>query len=314
MILSIVIPVYNVEKYVYDCLESVVSQVVKYKEDCEILVINDGSQDDSLSIIRSFDWRDCNVAILNQDNQGLSATRNKGISLSKGDYLWFVDSDDIISPNAIEILKNKIYDQDLIYIGHTIIQDDKHTIVGPALDETSFIPFNYGTSTPAQFIIYKRSFLIENNLFFIKGIYHEDTEFTPRCAFLARKIGSINDSLYDYQIRSGSIMTTNRPKRAFDCLIVAKSLITFSYAHGLSLKNTPMNKVICLVINNALDVISKSDPSVQNKWLYVFNKESDYIKVLCSSSQKKYKIEGAIMSLFPKYIVTLYKMLIKLKN
>ncbi len=90
---SIIIPVYNVEKYIKKCLDSVFSQTDK---DFEVIVVNDGTKDNSMDIVKKYD-----VKIINQKNQGLSAARNLGFEVAKGDYLWFVDSDDWLRDNSL---------------------------------------------------------------------------------------------------------------------------------------------------------------------------------------------------------------------
>ena len=313
MFLSIIIPVYDVEKYIGSCLRSVINQQGGVNDIFEVIIVNDGTPDRSMEIINTFDWIGQRHKIINQDNQGLSVARNTGLDNASGDYIWFVDSDDMIANDAICKLKELIVDQDLIYMGHTNVRDDTKTYCPPPINEDIFKPFSFGISSPAQFVIYKRSFLLNNKLRFKKGIYHEDTEFTPRCIFLAQKIGCISDSLYYYQIRSGSIMTSVKPKRAFDCLIVANSLISFSIERGLSVKETPMNRIICITINNALDIISKSDIDRQKEWINWFLECEEYSKTLASSSILKYRIEGILFKLFPRSIISVYKILRLLK-
>lgn len=99
--LSVIIPVYNVEKYLKRCLDSVINQTLK---DIEILCINDGSTDDSLSILEEYKSKDSRIVIISQGNKGLAATRNVGIENAKGEYLAFVDSDDWINSKFLECL------------------------------------------------------------------------------------------------------------------------------------------------------------------------------------------------------------------
>ena len=103
MKVSIIVPVYNMEKRLNKCLDSIINQTYK---NIEIIVINDGSKDNSLDIIKSY--HDDRIKIINQDNQGISVARNNGIKASSGDYLCFVDSDDYIETNMIDELVNKI--------------------------------------------------------------------------------------------------------------------------------------------------------------------------------------------------------------
>jgi glycosyltransferase involved in cell wall biosynthesis len=100
-LVSIIIPAYNVENYISRCLDSVILQSY---QNIEILVINDGSTDNTLSIIESYRVRDRRISLINQKNKGLSAARNVGLDVSQGDYIYFVDGDDFISEKTIELL------------------------------------------------------------------------------------------------------------------------------------------------------------------------------------------------------------------
>ena len=99
MKISIIIPVYNVENYLAECLNSVVNQTYR---NIEIIIVNDGSTDNSFSIIQQYQLQDERIKIINQENQGLSAARNAGMKVASGEYLWFVDSDDYVAINACE--------------------------------------------------------------------------------------------------------------------------------------------------------------------------------------------------------------------
>ncbi len=102
---SIIIPVYNVEKYLKECLNSVVNQTLK---EIEIICVDDGSTDNSLSILEEYAKKDNRINLLKQENSGAGAARNKGLDSARGEYIYFLDSDDFLELNAIEILYNQI--------------------------------------------------------------------------------------------------------------------------------------------------------------------------------------------------------------
>ena len=116
MKISIIIPVYNVEGYLVECLNSVVNQTYR---DIEIIIVNDGSTDSSFSIIQQYQLQDERIKIINQENQGLSAARNAGIKKVSGEYIWFVDSDDYITIDACEKIVEKLKQNnyDLLIVG-----------------------------------------------------------------------------------------------------------------------------------------------------------------------------------------------------
>ena len=194
MILSIVIPVSNVEKYIEKCLLSCIHQDVSYN-DYEIIVVNDGSLDNSLTIAERITSSLINVRIVSQPNLGLSAARNKGLSLVRGEFVWFIDSDDWIEENSlgriISMLKNQI---DILQLQYRKVYENGRPNVE--------VPFCFvdgtksgeemillgGLPAPAQFSIYRTEFLRTNSLRFYEGILHEDSEFKPRATYLAKSI------------------------------------------------------------------------------------------------------------------------------
>ena len=107
MFLSIIVPVYNTEKYLTECLDSLLEQDID-TDDYEIICINDGSTDNSLDILQKYVNEYSNVVVINQQNKGVSAARNRGMESAKGDYFWFVDSDDLVQKNILNRLKNII--------------------------------------------------------------------------------------------------------------------------------------------------------------------------------------------------------------
>ena len=316
MKLSVIIPVYNVELYIRECLDSVANQKNVQKEEYEIIVINDGSPDSSIEIINNFSWGDVNHIIITQNNQGLSSARNKGLQYASGEYVWFIDSDDFIALDAFSKILSKADGCDIINIGYQEYKDARFGNI--YIEEESEGSGNdfliKGISMPAQFHVFKRDFLSAQELSFYEGIYHEDTEFTPRAFFLAERVGVLPDILYYYRIREGSIMTTINPKRAFDNLIVAKSLIDFSNKYVCKIKESPLLAIICLVINNSLNVISKSNKEEELKWISVFLADKSYVQALCASSIKKYKFEGLLFKITPFNPVSIYRRLVSLKN
>lgn len=310
--LSIVIPMYRVEQYIQDCLDSVFNNELSNLY--EVIIVNDGSPDDSLAIAQRITKDRTNVTILSQENAGLSAARNAGLKKAVGEYVWFVDSDDYIPSYAIEKVIECANGCDIINIGY---QEDVEGKVGktriPEADVTGKELIKRCSFIPAQFHIFRRQFLEENNLCFYNGIFHEDIEFTNRAYYLASNIGAISEVLYYYRIRGGSIMTVVRPKRAFDCLTVCESLIHFSNIHQESFKTTPFSTIICMTLNNALYIISQADKKAQKEWLEAYQEKREFNEMLINSDVRKYKLEGYMFKYLPFNKIVLYNILQKLK-
>ena len=127
MKLSIIIPVYNVEPYLRECLESVLQQSFA---DWEAICVNDGSTDNSATILEEYGHKDDRFKIVNQPNGGLSAARNTGLKAATGEYVLFLDSDDWLEGNALEIVSGSLTDEDLLcFSGRRFFEKESHFVV-----------------------------------------------------------------------------------------------------------------------------------------------------------------------------------------
>lgn len=235
MFFSIIIPVYNVEQYLRDCLNSVVTQTYP---DYEVICVNDGSTDGSLAILDKFRKKYNQITIIAQQNKGLSGARNAGIQAAKGDYLFFLDSDDWIEPSTLEILAQKQCGEDLVcFNGRRVFEDGRTEEPDSGIEESLLKGWEYYNkyalvSRKFHFVcsvlrLYRREYLLENNLLFEEGIYHEDNLFTPLACYYAQTVKVIPDSLYIYRIRKGSITQSANVQRLYDMIRVANKLSAF---------------------------------------------------------------------------------------
>lgn len=232
MKLSIIIPVYNVEEYIRKCLESCVNQTFN-TADYEIIVVNDGTPDGSVKIINEYVEKYENIVLINQENKGLSAARNTGLRYAKGDYVWFVDSDDWIDSMSLEILWPYLNRFDIIcqrsffrnYSSAENIIDYK----GEFRQGKDIVFNNYDSK--AQLYLYNKDYLKSNAISFKNGIYHEDMHFTPRALYMAASVICIQSPLYHYRLRDNSISTTVAPKRILDLMDTCNDLLEFSRLH-----------------------------------------------------------------------------------
>lgn len=310
--LSLIIPVYNVEKYVAKCIESCINQDLSIS-DYEIIIINDGSMDNSLEIVQTIAERQDNITVFSQKNSGLSLARNKGLELAQGEYIWFIDSDDWIEKNCLCSIIEKLIDVDVLAIGYIEAYDDttKNSKVFPAtiLGSTGIDLLHNTYIIPAQFYIYSKTFLKENNLFFEPGIFHEDFEFTPRMLYAAKKLVVYNKQVYFFYKRQGSITTSINPKKSFDYIKIALNLISFEKKFVRKTDRYIFHNVIWLALNNALhnsllmDEVTKIKLNTElylNSWMF---------KYLNSGTILKYRIERILFVLFPKHSVFIYQLL-----
>lgn len=222
---SIIVPVYNVEEYIDDCLRSIKNQTFK---DYEVIVVNDGTKDNSMDIVKKYD-----VEIINQENGGLSAARNTGVKKAKGDYLIFLDSDDFIEEELLEKINDSLEDNpDIVrfQIQEVYELDKDKDDLTDAYDynevEYNEEPFNTtdGVDAFSKIVKYhfienawcyaiKRSYYIKNKFEFTKGTYHEDYGLIPLVIIKADKVKSISYIGYNYRQRENSIMSSKDYKK-----------------------------------------------------------------------------------------------------
>ena len=233
---SIIIPVYNVEKYLRECLDSVLGQSFP---DWEAVCVNDGSTDASASVLREYESIDSRIKVITQPNGGLSKARNTGLSAAKGDYVIFLDSDDWLEPDALECLeRNSAHEDMLCFSGRRFFENDGHYNPPDQLKEQDFpAGMDYYNSNALQkrdfaFVCvvlraYRLAYLLENGLCFKEGIFHEDNLFTPLACFHSHKVKTINKCLYNYRVRVNSITTTVNSKRLSDMMGTANEWAAF---------------------------------------------------------------------------------------
>lgn len=246
-LLSIVIPVYNVEKYIARCLESIYNQ----NRDLftfEVIIVNDGTPDNSMQIVDEYCKKYKSIFVVNQENQGLSVARNVGLSKASGEYVWFVDSDDWLTGNAFDILYEYIKQKPALISSPLIasFDDEKLNWNQFQVDSSKVVSsaeylVRYPVGAVQRYIM-KRTILIDNDLNFFPGIYHEDAEFAPRLLYKSEKVLFIKEPLYHYYQRIGSIMSSWKTKNTQDYLFVASRI------------NGWRNNVENLQFKSALDV------------------------------------------------------------
>lgn len=237
MKLSIIIPIYKVEKYINECLNSIYLQNIN-ESLFEVIAVNDGTPDNSMTIVERYTRNHKNLIIINQTNKGLSEARNAGLKYAKGDYVWFVDSDDWLPEKSISILLNHTnnnYDAIKILIrrvkekDNTFIDEkyNKYLVNKNCISGKEYL-FEDGIYAPAQGIIYKRLFLQDYHLYFIPNIFHEDAELGMRALYYAKQIYLIKDICYYYRIRQeGSIMSSLKLKNFQDLLYIYNQRVIF---------------------------------------------------------------------------------------
>lgn len=304
--ISIVIPVYNVSEYVEECLKSVFEQ---QNENVEIIIIDDGSTDDSYKKCKNYLEKQvcCNCKLITQENRGLSAARNIGIENASGEYIMFLDSDDMLSRYAIKKLISEINkcEQVDIYYFDAIVRDEiqdgkprakysRETKVPDVVMEAEEYFRNYWLeplTLSACLCLFKRKTILENRLCFPVGRLHEDNLFSFLAIMNAKKVKYIPEQLYVRRYRENSITTKKISEKHIEDLC-AIYVLNIDYIKSHCEKGKNEMPMVYFVYRGWRYIVYKTiSENVNITLLEVFLKK--YVDFLCAIKQKNvtyYKI------------------------
>ena len=230
-LVSIIVPVYKVEKYLPECLDSIIGQTY---QDLQIVLIDDGSPDNCGAICDEYALKDKRITVLHTENGGLSSARNNGLSICKGKYVYFVDSDDYLEPNAVEILFNTAENDNLDILMYDAISFDetkndvsedeinkyirKHGYLAVRTGAQMFLDMSKNDEyrSPVQYYFYNKDFLENHQFVFHEGILHEDEEFNFFALLYSQRVKHIPNVLYHHRFRADSIMGVKSTQRNID--------------------------------------------------------------------------------------------------
>ena len=294
MKLSIIIPVCNVEQYIGPCLESIYRQGLSDK-DFEIIVVNDGSTDNSMKVVEGIQERYKNISQINPvqttptppnsggetAHVGPSVCRNTGMEMAKGEYVLFVDSDDLLMDNGLSVLLQKAMETeaDMVVADFMRMKDEEITSVYEArLTDARVVDksgldyyvedYDPGVGSFIWRILYKRTFLNENHIRLFPGVYYEDIPFLQECYLKAKRVIGIHLLYYIYRIRQRSCTYTFAMKNALDYNTAIANSWRLTEMDNLPERVvTQQKKNIYLFFNYAVDCIIGvfRDPSERKK-------------------------------------------------
>lgn len=205
MKISVIVPVYNTEEYLRKCLDSIIMQTFK---DYEIIIVDDGSQDNSAQIINEYVKKYSCIKAFKKENGGLSSARNYGIEKASGDYLLFVDSDDYIDKDMLKKMYDKaiLENSDIVVSEFSYVYSNGKVVRSHSnLDYSEYFNCKYLLTPPmAPIRLFKKSLF--DNIKFKVQIYYEDLDLCPKMVLYTKKISFVNESLYFYLMRDSSIM------------------------------------------------------------------------------------------------------------
>ena len=213
MKLTIGIPVYNGEKYISRCIDSILKEYEKAKENIklELLIVNDGSKDNSKTILKEYSEKISQIKVITQTNSGLAHVRRVILEEASGDYLWFVDVDDEIDEGAIEFIANQKLEEVNIFDYRVGYEDSKLETISMGIQENTILIPNkekklFTLTNAVWHYIYDLEFLRKTKVTFKSGYLYEDFEFMSRLWPNVSKAKYFNFSIYKYYLTEGSIM------------------------------------------------------------------------------------------------------------
>ena len=292
---SIIVPIYNAQKYLKACLESLLNQTYT---NLEIILLNDGSTDESEKIIKKF--KDNRIKYIKKENTGIGDTRNQGIDLATGDYLMFVDADDYLELNAIEELLNKALTDhcDLVLSDHYLKTAHNTYVISHSQFKDTTLKDKEELLLDFPFAPWAK--LYHNCLFqnkdnrFVVGLKFEDTPVMITSFCLAKKIGYINIPLYNYMIRKEG-QTITRDAKVLDILKISKLIENILNKYHYQNKTNLMVKILMPYLKNSRYI---KDAKLRNKLIkeiYNYLKSIDPNWRKCSYLKQESKAKGFIL-------------------
>jgi glycosyltransferase involved in cell wall biosynthesis len=293
---SIIIPVYNVAQYLGQCLDSIVLQDFK---SWELICINDGSNDGSGDILSQYGERHKQIRIENIENSGTATARNRGLKLAKGQYVLFVDSDDWIEPNTLQVIYDALVNNplDILSFNGFLYHENsgkKEEDKGHTVNNTNgWEYYNQHVLRPRKFHFvcvviraYSLSFMKEKDLFFRAGILHEDNLFIPQAFYHADQVAEIPDPLYWYRLRPGSKMHELSFRQIMDKCEVNNSLGDFFFTKP-GIDTTIISKIIASDYINLFGIKAKKALGKKQKEVFS-NINREHFKSACQSRRHRF--------------------------
>ena len=303
MELSIIVPIYNVEDYLEECLKSLYN---KKNIKLEIILVNDGSKDNSFKIMEKFkEIYPEKTVLINKENGGLSSARNAGMKAAVGEYISFIDSDDFIDVDEFEkFFKEGQKDKLDVMVGNMRYYTPEKT--GDSLFRSDVVK-NSGIVNGIDFFwnlfqktkcfreevvddIYKREFLVKNNIWFNENIVHEDSEFTPLVYLKAEKVKYIDRAFYFYRQRTGSIMNKVSEKS----IVSLESICEKFFIECKNLDSIKGKKVLSSLILSFYSVVVYKRYNGAGDWKRVHKRYKELYREL--KNNKGFELEEFLLS------------------
>jgi len=287
--ISVIVPVYNVEKYLKECVDSILNQTIK---NLEIILVDDGSLDNSGTICDSYALKDERIKVIHKKNGGLSSARNAGLDNATGEYIMFCDSDDMFFPSSCEVMFNEIEKTKADYVIGNYINCDEDSKLwdNPVFNKEKYNNFKldikdykksfFIMNSSACNKIYRKSFLDKLNLRFVEKVPAEDAIFTTHCFIHSKNVYYTNEVMYIYRQRINDSISTNLSYNYFIGISKAYKIIyeNFKESNELGFYRCFYAKSMTYMLYKFIDSTilteeEKIDILSDMRWFYKISKE-----------------------------------------
>lgn len=306
MTLSIIIPVYNTCEWLEKCVLSCLG------DDAEVIIVNDGSTDGSPALAGKLAERYPGITVLSQENAGLSTARNAGLRIARGDYVWFVDSDDSLTEGSVAWACAAVKEHRCDYVSVAA----RNYAAGPL---RNVLPEGAGPGEVflsrrwldcATMYIWRRAFLQEKGLRFMEGVFFEDSELVPKALYLAESCYVSNRPSYDVLVREGSITRSRNLKKSRDRIAVAEALLAFRDGSvGEDAFSAVFSRKICVMVNRALLDVSPFGKQERTEFNAFLSGKTALLDVFRRSGIARYRFEHLLFRLSGGNYVAVFRFL-----
>ena len=299
------------------CVESALSQNIP-DSDYEIILVNDGSTDGSLIIAEEFSRKYNHISLYSQRNMGLSAARNTGLNYAKGDYVWFVDSDDFIEKNCLKDIVDQLNNNQLeglrlrpVRYCNGICDYDNRLILNGIVTGLMCLEKRKSYREAVWLTIYKRRFLEKYGLRFMVGKIHEDNEFTPKAYYYMKRLKFLDKHYYYYRFNSSSLTKSNTllKKRCLDLIDIASAMQRFCEEVVAKEYKSIYYSYIAFVLNSAMEYASDLDLEVKGEVENILERCPKLFNSYKESSELLLRIEGFLLNTIPAKKIKIYNIL-----
>lgn len=300
---SVIIPVYKVEKYIFECLDSVINQTYT---NLEIILVDDGSPDRCGEICDEYAKKDSRISVIHKENGGLSDARNKGLDVAKGKYIAFIDSDDFVSPVFIETMMKVVEKFNVEFVA---IKEERFFWDGDSVDDLDNVPVIdsievLDSKAALERMLYRNVAIttqlklcskeIWNNIRFPKGYLYEDVATTYKLFMYTSKVAIIGRPLYAYRKRDDSILRKRFNSDKMICLKIAEEAVDNVKRYDPTLENAALAMVYSQVYSVFLQVPDNDKTNQKLLWMWIKKNNKQILLDKNPNARKKNKYAAVV--------------------